>query len=247
MKHKLPVDAVSVKPTICTLEVRNTADIRTAAIELCKQSTQISLARQLVEVQVIVPMTNVVKVDEVVKCAQPEPCESRLAAETPLQMETRGLTQVWARAHALARSIRVEAHHATLTMRCLTACPPIERAVEFGNQPPLVGHVRRFHKRTAHRAELVKALESEVAVDFRVDNFYSNFGAAEVAQHLQARCSGLVQRKLPLAIGVIPRLGDSQREITAMRCQALEVEWKRRAIKPEIHAVEAVMKKGDMR
>ena len=90
MKHKLPVDAVSVKPTICTLEVRNTARIRTTAIELCKQSTQISLARQLVEAQVVVPMTNVVEVDEVVKCAQPEPCERRLAADTPLQMETRG-------------------------------------------------------------------------------------------------------------------------------------------------------------
>lgn len=90
MEYKLPVDAMGIKPTICTLEVRNTADIRTAAIELCKQSTQISLARQLVEVQVVVPMSDVVKVDEIVKRAQPEPCESCLAADTPLQMETRG-------------------------------------------------------------------------------------------------------------------------------------------------------------
>ena len=67
MEYKLPVDAMSIKPTICTLEVRNTADIRTAAIELSKQSTQISLARQLVEVQVVVPMSDVVKVDEIVK------------------------------------------------------------------------------------------------------------------------------------------------------------------------------------
>ena len=67
VEYKLPVDAMGIKPTICTLEVRNTARIRTTAIELCKQSTQISLARQLVEVQVVLPMTNVVKVDEIVK------------------------------------------------------------------------------------------------------------------------------------------------------------------------------------
>ena len=94
-------------------------------------------------------------------------------------------------------------------MRCLTACPPIERAVEFGNQPPLVGHVRRFHERTAHGAELMSVLEAKIAIDFRVDHFNPNFCAAEVAQHMQARRSGLVQRQLPLAIGVIPGLGGS--------------------------------------
>lgn len=107
--------------------------------------------------------------------------------------------------------------------------------------------MRRLHKSTAHSAEQVKALEPEVAVDFRVDQFNSNLCAAEVAQHLQARRGGLIQRQLPLAIGVIPGLGDSQREIMAMRCQPLNVERNRRAIKPESHSVEAVMKKGDMR
>ena len=107
--------------------------------------------------------------------------------------------------------------------------------------------MRRFHERTAHGAELMSVLEAKIAIDFRVDHFNPNLCAAEVAQHLQARRSGLVQRQLPLAIGVIPGLGGSQREITAMRCQPLNVEWNSRAIKPEIHSVEAVMKKGDMR
>ena len=90
VEYKLPVDAVGIKPSICTLDVRHGAGIRTAAIELCKQSTQMSFARQLVEVQVVVPMTSVVKVDEIIKCAQSNSGECSLAADTPLQMKTWG-------------------------------------------------------------------------------------------------------------------------------------------------------------